>query len=810
MAERIVSPGVFTQETDLSFLPQGISNIGAGIIGATHKGPAFVPTIVQNFQEFEEKFGGLTKTTYVPYAVQEYLGSASTVTIVRVLNTGGYKADSVHVQASGSSSGWKTVFTLSNTALASTSDISKTEVGFSNDSGSFVIRVSGSNGLLQSISASLDTGSAYYVDKVITKDPTSTTDYVYLYKQFKNTAHALSSDWMELTITGSASSSAGLDFSGGSNAAYTAQFNSVGVASTWGGNVDYSTARTPYIIDQGDTATSAHKNLFRFYTLSHGTDANTDVTVCILNIKAAGSIPGSDYGEFSVQVRNYNPDNADNNQLLEQFDNCNFDPASSNYFAKRIGDRHVVIDANGKLTWHGDYANNSSYIRVGDYSTIETFSTNVVPYGYNKMVNPVPGTNIPTASINTQQVNNLGDYDSNMFHGFNTDSKDSQAYLSPIWSSAGNGDNSVFSLANMYGHTDVGTSLNVDTYSDGSELITLALSDIGQRKFRVGFQWGFDGGNPQTKAKTGNDISSTNTQGFDCSTSNATGSKAYKRAINALSNPDEWDINLLMIPGVIHASSGTTMHNAVTNHAITKMEARADAFYIMDGFAWSDSITNATDGISSLDTNYAGVYYPWVKIMDTSTNRPMWVPPSVVLGGVFAFNDRVGQEWFAPAGLNRGGLTSVTEAKSRLTHAERDKLYENRVNPIATFPGQGVTVFGQKTLQSKPSALDRINVRRLLINLKKYIASTSRFLVFEQNTTQTRNRFLNTVNPYLESVQANSGLNAFRVVMDDTNNTPDVVDRNRLVGQIFIQPTRTAEFIVLDFVVLPTGAAFPE
>ena len=187
----------------------------------------------------------------------------------------------------------------------------------------------------------------------------------------------------------------------------------------------------------------------------------------------------------------------------------------------------------------------------------------------------------------------------------------------------------------------------------------------------------------------------------------------------------------------------------------------------------------------------------------------MWVPPSVVMTGVFANNDRIGQEWFAPAGLNRGGISAL-DVKRILTHTDRDELYDGRVNPIASFPGQGIVAYGQKTLQSRPSALDRVNVRRLLINLKKFIASSSRFLVFEQNTAATRNRFLNIVNPYMESVQQRSGLSAFRVVMDDTNNTPEVVDRNQLVGQIFVQPTRTAEFIVLDFVVLPTGAAFPE
>ena len=171
--------------------------------------------------------------------------------------------------------------------------------------------------------------------------------------------------------------------------------------------------------------------------------------------------------------------------------------------------------------------------------------------------------------------------------------------------------------------------------------------------------------------------------------------------------------------------------------------------------------------------------------------------------------------WFAPAGFNRGGLNNgsaglnVVNVVEKLTADQRDDLYEVNVNPIASFPAEGIVVFGQKTLQAKPSALDRINVRRLLIRLKKFIASSSRYLVFENNTVATRNRFLNIVNPYLESVQSNQGLTAFRVVMDDSNNTPDVIDRNQLVGQIFIQPARAVEFIVLDFVVQPTGASFP-
>ena len=320
----------------------------------------------------------------------------------------------------------------------------------------------------------------------------------------------------------------------------------------------------------------------------------------------------------------------------------------------------------------------------------------------------------------------------------------------------------------------------------------------------VPFQGGFDGWEPNRVILTGVDIAAGNTQGLDCSSATATGTIALRKAINAISNPDEFDINMVVLPGILHR-----LHSSVTTFAKDMCEDRQDCFFVMDAGAYSDSNTTVVNALTSFDSNYVATYHPWVKILDTDKNKPVWVPPSVVLPGVIAFNDQVAAEWFAPAGLNRGGLTDVIEVKSRLTHAERDTLYEGRVNPIATFPGQGATVFGQKTLQARPSALDRINVRRLLIAVKKYIASSTRYLVFEQNTAATRNRFLSIANPYLESIQQRNGLYAFRVVMDETNNTPDVIDRNVLVGEIFLQPTKTAEFIVLDFNILPTGATFP-
>jgi hypothetical protein len=813
MAERIVSPGVFTRERDLSFLPQAIGEIGAAIIGPTKIGPAFTPTQVTSFQEFEEIFGTVDARFYTPYTVEEYLRSAGVVTIVRVLGLGGYSADSVQLTAHSA-----TMATTRSIAILAPSrgssgvgDLSTTllsGISSANTGASFTVVVSGSDVSAETYELSFNTGSANFVDKVISGDPQSqksgdNTSSVYVYKVFKNTAMNLPGGQAVATSFASAVvTNDGFNFSGGANS-----FDTKGEAGTWTGNTDYQFARTPYI--QSQILNGSRYSMFRVYSRSHGTEINSSYKIKVLNVKPDTDIAGSDFGSFSVQVVRVN-----NEEILEQYDTLTLDPDSPSYFAKKIGDRHVEIDSNGKLTYYGNYPNLSKYIRVGDYSGMEEdgifkYPKGIVPMGHKAVYNPVPGgTNVPSASFKRQQTDANGTFDSTVPYGINLIDDhvkhDNNQYLSPIPASANTGNNVSMSLEDMFGDNDFDTSLST-TYSGDGVPLSVSSSATQQLKFVVPFQWGFDGRNPATPYSVGSDISSTNTQGFDLSGATASGSVAYKRAINAISNPDEFDINLLVTPGVVHS-----IHSSVTNHAISKIEARADAFYIMDAAGYSDSISTVRETIKTLDTNYAGTYYPWVKIVDRNTSRPVWVPPSVVLPGIISYTDQIAHEWFAPAGLNRGGLTTVLEAKTRLTHSERDDLYENRINPIASFPGQGVVVFGQKTLQSKPSALDRINVRRLLIALRKFIASSSRYLVFEQNTQALRNRFLNIVNPYLEQVQQNSGLSAFRVVMDDSNNTPDVVDRNQLVGQIFIQPTRTAEFIVLDFVVQPTGATFPE
>ena len=293
-----------------------------------------------------------------------------------------------------------------------------------------------------------------------------------------------------------------------------------------------------------------------------------------------------------------------------------------------------------------------------------------------------------------------------------------------------------------------------------------------------------------------NNVNATDSQGL-------TGAN-YNNAIALLSNVDEYKYNVISIPGLL-ASTHATQTTALVNNTI----GRGDSIAIIDLVAYNSQVNTVINQAAGFDSSYAATYWPWLQTIDPNTGEAVWIPASTMIPGVYAFTDASSDPWFAPAGITRGALGQVIRAERKLTAGNRDDIYEANVNPIATFPGSGVTVFGQKTLQKRASALDRVNVRRLLIALKGFIGQVAEGLVFEQNTAATRNNFLSQVNPYLESVQQRQGLYAFKVVMDETNNTPDVVDRNELVGQIYLQPTRTAEFIVLDFNVLPTGAVFP-
>ena len=289
---------------------------------------------------------------------------------------------------------------------------------------------------------------------------------------------------------------------------------------------------------------------------------------------------------------------------------------------------------------------------------------------------------------------------------------------------------------------------------------------------------------------------STQTQGLNGSD--------YNNMISLLGNVNDYQFNILSTPGLNNDD-----HTAQITSLINNTIERGDNIFVMDTVDYAGTLANALTQAATRNTSYASTYWPWLRVQDPETGKLVFVPASTMIPGVYAHNDKVANTWNAPAGISRGGLSTVLQAKLKLTEANKASLYDGNINPIATFPKKGVVVFGQKTLQKGASALDRINVRRLLIDLKSFIGQIADTLVFENNTITTRNKFLSEVTPFLEVIQQKGGLYAFKVIMDDTNNTDDVIDRNQLVGNIYIQPTKTAEFISLDFIVLPTGAEFP-
>jgi hypothetical protein len=294
------------------------------------------------------------------------------------------------------------------------------------------------------------------------------------------------------------------------------------------------------------------------------------------------------------------------------------------------------------------------------------------------------------------------------------------------------------------------------------------------------------------------DITETNVQGLTAAN--------YTASINLLRNKDQYAFNVISVPGLIYEF---TAHKTVLDTLITNTTNRGDSILPIDLVNFNSSTSDVVGQANLLNTNYAAAYWPWLLVRNEDTNANVWCPASTVIPSVYVYNDNTSEAWFAPAGFTRGTMPNVITPEKTLPRSLRDTLYNNKVNPIATFPGTGVVVYGQKTLQTLSTALDRVNVRRLLIALKSFIGTVSQNLVFEPNSLQTRNSFLSVVNPYLETVQQNQGLYAFKVVMDASNNGPDVIDRNELRGAIYLQPVKTAEFIVIDFNLTPTGAEFP-
>ncbi len=796
MAEVFVSPGVYTQEIDDTFVPAGAGTIGAALIGRTASGPAFRPTRVNNFNEFRTVFGGLDDSKYMPYAARSYLRNGSPLTVVRVLGKSTQSTGQIGVIAFPAENQTSvSAISASNIALAvirrrssTTPSGTQGDIQLSGTYNNFAL--SAGDEVVAGLSLVESDGN--YIKKVLGTNPIEA-----------NSGDKLQAFYVDSVFNyGSALGTVSADNDTPGNLRYaTITADGDMFQEVVGG---FSEAATPSIVSQNFAGT-VHP-LFKIHTLGDGNTTNNKYKISISNVDIATS--STSFPKFTVSVRQAN-DTDENPIVLENFTDVNLDPNSRQYIARVIGDRRTQFDLSQdppEVLYNGDFPNKSQYIRVFMHAAAPAAARPAGFQGVSSFAVTTEAQGSVSAAalpLKLNQLNSINAVDGRIFVGPNFDSTGFGDRLRKTVTSA-SGDSASDNGVLLYAAAaDYPGSAGVTNYTAIDMLGSSSgnFSTTNKVRFSVPMFGGWDGFDPRKNQLETEVSSGTDTLSGD-----------FNTAIKVLSNPDEVDFNLVAMPG-IHSSAG----GALTDRLVDMCANRADAFALIDianttatGSGLGLSVANAETESLKYNSNYGATYYPWVRINDVDNNKLVWVPPSVAVMGAYAFNDRVAQPWFAPAGFNRGGLDEVLEVRRRLTQSQRDTLYNTNINPIATFPGQGIVIFGQKTLQRKQSVLDRVNVRRMMIEVRKTIASFSRLFIFEPNTVATRERLLTQVNDYLSSVQAANGINEFRAVLDETTTTPDLIDRNIIKGKIFLKPTTAAEIVIFDFTVTPNGAAFSE
>ena len=672
-------------------------------------------------------------------------------------------------------------------------------------------------------------------------------------------------------------------------------------------NRDFSDAKTGYFIAQdmsnastGSFDAQTQQKLFRLVGRNTGRWASRNIKISIRDIKASPDDVNK-YGSFTVLVRAM--DDTDNRpKILEQFNNCNLNPSSENYIARKIGNYFKTwSDEDRRYTTIGDFPNKSDYIYVDMVEAVAEAKTRpeLLPFGVFgppkfKNFSDATGssaTRLVTGGMNYYDHTDIGsaaggtDFQifvsgststlpitmkfpslrmrvsasegdptdpRNVYFGvdttFNRNGRASMgigAYTGPkpedvnlYVAQGGTGIQTsasfIFTLDDMMNTSTALTGTNVyvsgsrqtankatafpdKTYMNATSYTTTL--DAGANQFTTVLHGGFDGMDV-TEAEPFR-----NTGLADGSDITNYAFNSIKVAIDSLRDPEVVDYNLLAAPGLT---------NNVLNRTLVDMcEDRGDAMAVIDlqgGYVPStedtsaqsarlgsvkSTVDNMKDSLQ-INSSFGAAYYPWVHIQDTINNALVWAPPSVAALGAMSYGQKQQELWFAPAGFTRGGLSlgaagiPVVNVRERLTSKDRDTLYDANVNPIAQFPAEGIVIFGQKTLQVTPSALDRINVRRLLIFLKRQISTIAATLLFDQNVESTWNRFKGRVGPLLQGVKAGLGLEDYRLILDRTTTTPDLIDRNIMYAKIYLKPTRAIEFIAIDFVITDSGAAFED
>ena len=753
MAETLISPGVLARENDQSFIQGQPIEAGAAIVGPAAKGPVGIPTLVTSFSEYQATFGGAITSGSSEYT---YLTSISAN---NYFSQGG-KSLLVTRVAKGAFTE-ATSLGLFNSVETGELSIKKLSVSGGNEgvaaayndiplAGSLV-GISGTADLVKGIGQGILTSSADGLLASITTQATGAPDATY--GTIATTTNGTGSGAiLTLRVTGGTGQISGVDvITQGSGYASTDKLFVTGSAIGSSSDIEFTLVNNDFEVKTDS-----------FTVKAAGTGYAVGETISIGNALIGGGTDIS-YVLTGDDIVNQSP-----------FELATLSEGTMmNNSGSEVGNGALASGSIDNIRWEIASSNSGS----GTFSLIVRRGDDTQR---NKSILETWGN----LSLDPKAPNYIERVIGNTSYDVVTDGADSYVQSTGEYLNK-----------SKYLRVKSVTAKTVDYFNNAGVAkveFTTSLPQVASGSFSgaTGDLFGAD-------AKFYDKISTSDIQGLAATD--------YNASITLLNNKDDYKFNLLTAPGLNNSD-----HGAQVTSLVTVAEARQDCIAVVDLDGYGTNIATMVENAAAFDSSYAATYWPWLQTVDPNTAQSVWVPASAMIPGVYAFTDASSDAWFAPAGLTRGALGNVTKAERKLTTSNRDSLYEANINPIATFPGSGVVVFGQKTLQKRASALDRVNVRRLLIALKGYISQVSDNLVFEQNTIATRNTFLAQVNPYLESVQQRQGLYAFKVVMDDTNNTPDVIDRNQLVGQIYIQPTRTAEFIMLDFNVLPTGAVFPE
>jgi hypothetical protein len=766
MSNKIKSPNTVFTETDKSQTFQAPEITDFVVIGRTPKGRCYVPTIVENYQQYSKYFGGVSRNEYTGITVKETLLDADSIAVVSIGGTEDYDLDHVfEITQSGS-----TLAQLYLSAEGIAQGITSASFGVNDEAGNLDLKFfSGSTEVAEVTGISLFVADE---DKYIGNYDNPLAENNLFYTKYK----------VDLT-------DAGLDGSGSVGTTFS-DTDSVNIYNLAGSTTygKYDEGETPWVVSQ--TISNANYKLFKFETLAHGDQANRDVKISVINVRSASDldIDDNDFGLFDVLVRDYS--DTDNEPVaLEQYNNLSLNPQSVNYIARRIGDlKREYNTVSGQVEEDGVYENSSEYIRVVmDYTDKPDVA---IPFGFE-------GYNYATKL-----------YDPNIV----------PAYIKFPESGSGNYSGVDFDtttyIDDLHSELPKSTSEGFTTADSGSTFVlSSSVSAVPEddRKFTFGFQGGSIGINEATESLIGVSASVTNTFGLDFTDTTSDGYLAYKKAIDTVSDKELFRFKTLSLAGLTLKQHGNVFTYAFD---MAKSRTRGEIVVLADptepnsnGKTNVSDIETTTNG--AFDSSHGSAIAPWFWYNDSEIGRVL-APQGALMPRTLAHNDRISAPWYAAFGFERGAQGGY-RPYTRYNIGLRDRLHDARVNSVIQIVGEpSPVVMNNRTLQRKDSALSFLNVRRLVNEAKIQFDIITRKYYGRPFTPATRNNLASEIKTYLSRVQSENGLETYEAIFDDSVQTQQSTDQAIIRGVVFLVPIKGVQGIEIGFVVGKSGTTFEE